>query len=204
MLSHLECCIFPLGHFVFTLFYCKVGPSTHPCRAFPKPLHHYLMHGHALHCGTVSWRRQEQNESLVDLVQSGGERSHWHLGRWTHVPHRQQWLLKNEREARHALCWKVPFEGCGTLRYETILSILAGDFLPPVARQDISRLNVVVAVSVVWNWAETTSSKCSWLCCFVLHQSVILVFACFQISRAKGGRPPCFRKSLINPGVKAV
>lgn len=111
----------------------------------------------------------------------------------------------NKRGAIHVLCWKMLFEGCGTLRYETILSILvSGDFLPPVARQDISRLNVVVAVSVVWNWAEATSSKCSWLGCFVPHQSAIVMFAYVQMNRAKGERPPFFGKSLINPGVKAV
>lgn len=52
--------------------------------------------------------------------------------------------------------------------------------------------------------AGTSSSRRSRLICFVLHQSVIVVFTYVQMNQAKGRTSSCFGTSPVDPGVKAL
>lgn len=79
-------CIFPWGHFVFTLHYYEAGQSAQ--RLAGLSLRPYVT---ASCCCTrfALWGSSimtTANESQVNLVRLGGEMSSRHLGRWTYFP----------------------------------------------------------------------------------------------------------------------
>lgn len=107
--------------------YCETDPD-------PQSLYHCkAAWNSALHCGTVLWQHQQQNESRMSLVQQGGEMPRWHLGRWTHIcqmNQNQNGERTNERERLN------------TVLHDNVLVM-------PVARQNILRLVLSVAGSLV-------------------------------------------------------
>lgn len=141
---------------MITLHYCKVGQSTHPLKHFLTPLRHCLLRaGRTLHCGILSWKRRQQNESHIDI--------------WTdeHIP--QMLDTRGTERLSNSVWWRQhDIKVRGHVVHASLVWLC-------------SRCKHT-APGLKQNWAETTSSRGSRLGCCVFRVQWLRSHVCKRTS----------------------